>query len=100
MMDYTDRHLRYMIRLMSNKAMLYTEMVTSATLIHNDNVDRWLRYSDVEHPAVLQLGGSSMEDLRGAVAKAKPYGYDEINLNCGCPARKNPTTFTWARLTV
>ena len=58
MMDYTDRHLRYMTRLMSKKAMLYTEMVTSATLVHNDNVERWLRYNDVEHPTVLQLGGS------------------------------------------
>ena len=63
-------------------------MVTSATLVHNDNCDRWLQYNDQEHPAVLQLGGSSPADLRGAVAKAKPYNYDEINLNCGCPSDK------------
>ena len=89
MMEYTDRHLRYLLRLLSRRSKLYTEMVTASTLVHNDEVGRWLDYNDAhEHPVVLQVGGSDAGDLRGAVRRALPYGYDEINLNCGCPSEK------------
>lgn len=89
MMDYTDRHFRYLLRLLSSKAVLYTEMVGASTLVHNPDIDRWLRLSDdVENPVVLQLGGSDCEDLRTSVKRASAYNYDEINLNCGCPSDK------------
>ena len=90
MMEYTDRHLRYMLRLLSKRSKLWTEMVTASTLVHNEgNLERWLAYNDHhEHPVVLQLGGSDANDLAIAVRRALPYGYDEINLNCGCPSDK------------
>lgn len=90
MMEYTDRHLRYMLRLLSKRSKLWTEMVTASTLVHNEgNLERWLAYNDHhEHPLVLQLGGSDANDLAVAVRRALPYGYDEINLNCGCPSDK------------
>jgi tRNA-dihydrouridine synthase A len=85
MMDWTDRHCRYFHRLLSPSVVLYTEMVTANALIHGD-VGRHLRFSDSEHPIVLQLGGSDPIALTKAVKIATPYGYDEINLNCGCPS--------------
>jgi len=88
MMDYTDRHLRFLLRLLSKRATLYTEMVVSNTLVHNDELDRWLAFNPEEHPLVLQLGGNSPSALRVAVEKAVPYGYREFNLNCGCPSDK------------
>lgn len=85
MMDWTDRHCRYFHRLMTRRAMLYTEMVTAPAVIHGPK-DRLLGYSDGEHPVALQLGGSDPAELRRAVELAAPYGYDEINLNVGCPS--------------
>ena len=96
MMDFTDRHLRHMLRLLSRNATLWTEMVTAPTLVHRAaDADRWLRLSDArpdhergEHPVVLQLGGSDPDELRAASAVAAPFAYDELNLNCGCPSEK------------
>lgn len=85
MMDWTDRHCRFFHRQMSRRAMLYTEMVTSAAILHGPK-DRLLAYSDAEHPIALQLGGSDSAELAEAVRLAAPYGYDEINLNVGCPS--------------
>ena len=85
MMDWTDRHCRAFHRALSRKTLLYTEMVTSAALVHG-NVVRHLDYSDVEHPVALQLGGSNPFELAQAVKLAEPFGYDEINLNVGCPS--------------
>ena len=85
MMDWTDRHCRYFHRLMTRRAMLYTEMVTAPAVVHGDR-DRLLGYATAEHPVALQLGGSDPAELRAAVRLAAPYGYDEINLNVGCPS--------------
>ena len=85
MMDWTDRHCRYFHRLMTRRAMLYTEMVTAPAVVHGDR-DRLLGFDRAEHPVALQLGGSDPEELRAAVRLAAPYGYDEINLNVGCPS--------------
>lgn len=85
MMDWTDRNCRVFHRLMTRRAMLYTEMVTAPAVVHGDR-DRLLGYSDVEHPVALQLGGSDPAELRRAVELATPFGYDEINLNVGCPS--------------
>ena len=85
MMDWTDRHCRVLHRLMTRRAMLYTEMVTAPAIVHGPKA-RLLDYSDVEHPVALQLGGSDPAELAAAVRIANPWGYDEINLNCGCPS--------------
>ncbi len=85
MMDWTDRHCRYFHRLMTRRAMLYTEMVTAPAVVHGDR-DRLLGFHRAEHPVALQLGGSDPGELREAVRLAAPYGYDEINLNVGCPS--------------
>lgn len=85
MMDWTDRHCRYFHRLISQQAVLYTEMVTTGALIHGDQ-DRFLKYSDQEHPIALQLGGSNPADLAECTRMAEQYGYDEVNLNVGCPS--------------
>ncbi len=85
MMDWTDRHCRYFHRQMTRRALLYTEMVTAPAVIHGDR-DRLLGYSEAEHPVALQLGGSNPAELAQATRAAEPYGYDEINLNCGCPS--------------
>ena len=86
MMDWTDRHCRYFHRLLSPHAVLYTEMVTTGAIIHGDQ-DRHLAFNKEEHPVVLQLGGSDPQDLATAAKIAhEKYGYDEINLNCGCPS--------------
>jgi tRNA-dihydrouridine synthase A len=87
MMDWTDRHCRYFMRLLSPSAFLYTEMVTAAAIHHGD-ADRFLRFNDEEHPLALQLGGSNPEWMASATAKANEYGYDEININVGCPSDK------------
>jgi len=87
MMDWTDRHCRYFMRLLSPSAFLYTEMVTAAAIHHGD-ADRFLRFNDEEHPLALQLGGSEPEWMASATAKADAYGYDEININVGCPSDK------------
>jgi tRNA-dihydrouridine synthase A len=85
MMDWTDRHCRHFHRLMTRRAMLYTEMVTAAAVIHGPR-DRLLAFSPEEHPVALQLGGSDPAELAQAVRLASPYGYGEINLNVGCPS--------------
>jgi tRNA-dihydrouridine synthase A len=85
MMEWTDRHCRYLHRLMSRRAMLYTEMVTAPAILHGDR-DRLLGYDQAEHPVALQLGGADPVQLAQAVRIAADYGYDEINLNVGCPS--------------
>ena len=85
MMDWTDRHDRYFLRLISKKARLYTEMITADAIIHGDK-DRLLRFHAAEHPLALQLGGSDPEKLAIAARVGLDYGYDEINLNVGCPS--------------
>ncbi len=85
MMDWTDRHCRYFLRLIAPHVRLYTEMVTTGALIHGDK-DRFLRFDEAEHPIALQLGGSNPDDLATCAKMGENYGYDEINLNCGCPS--------------
>ncbi|MEM9394549.1 MAG: tRNA dihydrouridine(20/20a) synthase DusA [Pseudomonadota bacterium] len=85
MMDWTDRHCRFFHRQFSVHALLYTEMVTAAAIVRGD-ADRLLSYSDAEHPVALQLGGSDPVELAEATRIACSYGYDEINLNVGCPS--------------
>ena len=87
MMDWTDRHCRYFHRLLSHHALLYTEMVTTGALIHG-NVGRHLRFNAEEHPVALQLGGSEPADLAYCARLGEQWGYDEINLNCGCPSER------------
>ncbi len=87
MMDWTDRHCRVLHRLISKKALLYTEMVTTGALIHGDQ-GRHLDYDEMEHPLVLQLGGSESQDLAQCAKLAQDWGYDEVNLNCGCPSER------------
>lgn len=85
MMDWTDRHCRYFMRLLSPSAFMYTEMVTAAAIHHGD-ADRFLRFDEQEHPVALQLGGSNAEWMASSTQKAAGYGYDEININVGCPS--------------
>jgi tRNA-dihydrouridine synthase A len=85
MMDCTDRHYRYLMRLITKHTLLYTEMVTTGALIHGDR-DRWLHYHPQEHPIALQLGGSNSQELALCARFAEDYGYDEVNLNIGCPS--------------
>ncbi|MDO7900651.1 tRNA dihydrouridine(20/20a) synthase DusA [Pseudomonas sp. K1(2024)] len=85
MMDWTDRHCRYFLRLLSRHALLYTEMVTTGALLHNDAA-RFLRHDVSEHPLALQLGGSNPAELAACARLAQEAGYDEVNLNVGCPS--------------
>ncbi|GGF28870.1 tRNA-dihydrouridine(20/20a) synthase [Youhaiella tibetensis] len=85
MMDWTDRHCRMLHRLLTRRALLFTEMVTSAALVHGDP-ERHLRFSSLEQPVAVQLGGSDPAELARAVALCDQYGYAEINLNVGCPS--------------
>ena len=85
MMDYTDRHCRYFLRLLSPSTLLYTEMLTSAALVRGDGA-RLLTYDNAEHPVALQLGGSDPKELAIAARMGEQAGYDEVNLNCGCPS--------------
>lgn len=87
MMDWTDRHCRYFHRLLSKNALLYTEMVTTGALLHGD-IARHLAYNAEEHPLGLQLGGSEPADLAACAKLAQAWGYDEVNLNCGCPSER------------
>ncbi len=87
MLDWTDRHCRYFHRLLSKNALLYTEMVTTGALLHGD-VTRHLRFNAEEHPVALQLGGSEPADLAQCARLGEQWGYDEINLNCGCPSER------------
>ena len=85
MMDWSDRHCRYFWRLLSEHALLYTEMVTTGALIHGDR-ERFLNFNPEEHPVALQLGGSDPTDLARCARWAQDWHYDEVNLNCGCPS--------------
>src|SRR5450759_5420324 len=85
MMDWTDRHCRVFHRLMSRRARLYTEMLTTGAILHGDRA-RLLGFDASEHPVALQLGGSDTRDLATAAGIGEDFGYDEINLNVGCPS--------------
>lgn len=85
MLDWSDRHFRFLARLMTHNARLYTEMVTTGALIHGD-VARHLRFNAAEHPVALQIGGSDPADLATCAVLGAQFGYDEINLNVGCPS--------------
>jgi len=85
MMDWTDRHCRFLMRLLSPSAQLYTEMVTAAAIVHGDNASL-LRFHESEHPIALQLGGSDVDWMTKAAVSAAVVGYDEININVGCPS--------------
>jgi tRNA-dihydrouridine synthase A len=87
MMDWTDRHCRFFHRLITQRARLYTEMVTTGALLHGD-VARHLDFDAQEHPLALQLGGSEPADLAACARLAQRWGYDEVNLNCGCPSER------------
>jgi tRNA-dihydrouridine synthase A len=87
MMDWSDRHYRYFMRQISAQARLYTEMITTGALLHGD-VERHLAFSEEEHPVALQLGGSEPHDLAQCARLGERYGYDEINLNIGCPSER------------
>jgi len=85
MMDCSDRHARYFLRLFSDRILLYTEMITAAAILHGER-DRLLGFNPEEHPLAVQLGGSDPEQLWRAARICADYGYDEVNLNCGCPS--------------
>ena len=87
MMDWTDRHCRVFHRQITRHTWLYTEMVTTGALVYGD-VERHLRFNEEEHPVALQLGGSDPADLATSAKLGQQYGYDEINLNCGCPSER------------
>lgn len=84
MLDWTDRHCRYFLRLMSRNALLYTEMVTTGAIIHGKG--DFLGYNQEEHPVALQLGGSDPQHMAECAVRAQEYGYDEVNINVGCPS--------------
>ncbi len=87
MLDWTLTHQRYFMRLISQHAVLYTEMVTTGALIYGDR-DRYLAYNPEEHPVALQLGGSDPKDMAKCALMAQEYGYDEVNINVGCPSER------------
>ena len=87
MMEWTDRHCRYFHRLLSKNTLLYTEMINAGAVVHGD-VPRHLRYNAEEHPVALQLGGSEPDKLAIAARVAEEWGYDEVNINCGCPSER------------
>jgi tRNA-dihydrouridine synthase A len=87
MMDWSDRHCRTFFRLLAPHARVYTEMVTTGALLHGD-VERHLRFNAQEHPVALQLGGSEPSDLASCARLGSRWGYDELNLNCGCPSER------------
>ncbi|MGI0116630.1 tRNA dihydrouridine(20/20a) synthase DusA [Zooshikella sp. RANM57] len=85
MMDWTDRHERYFLRLITRHTLLYTEMVTTGALLNGDR-ERFLQFNSEEHPVALQLGGSNPQELALCTKMAEDWGYDEVNLNVGCPS--------------
>jgi tRNA-dihydrouridine synthase A len=87
MMDWTDRHCRFFHRLIAPNALLYTEMITTGAILHGD-LNRLLDFNTEEHPVALQIGGSEPADLAKAAKVGAQWGYDEINLNCGCPSER------------
>src|SRR3990167_5424453 len=89
MMDWTDRNCRAFHRVLTRRALLYTEMVTSGAVLHGPR-ERLLGYDPAEHPVALQLGGSEPADLAACARIGEDLGYDEINLNVGCPSGRGP----------
>jgi tRNA-dihydrouridine synthase A len=87
MLDWTDRHYRFFLRQISRHAFLYTEMVTTGAIIHGDR-SRFLDFADAEHPVALQLGGSDPADLATCARLVAQWGYDEVNINVGCPSER------------
>ena len=87
MLDWTDRHERYFLRLLTQYSILYTEMITTGALIHGDR-ERFFEFNQAEHPVAIQLGGSDPTDLAVCAKMAEEHGYDEINLNVGCPSNR------------
>lgn len=87
MMDWSDRHCRYFHRLLTRHALLYTEMVNAGAVLYG-GTERHLRFNEEEHPVALQLGGCDSSDLAKAAKLGEAWGYDEINLNCGCPSER------------
>lgn len=88
MMEWTDRHYRFLVRLLTKRTRLYTEMVVDKTLVHSHVARSYIQFNPEEHPVVCQLGGSDPESLAYAAKMVQDEGYDEINLNCGCPSEK------------
>jgi len=86
MLDWTDRHFRFLLRLVSRKMWLYSEMVTTGAILYGNNRPRFLAYSEQENPLSLQLGGSDPDELARCCVLAQEYAYDEVNLNVGCPS--------------
>jgi tRNA-dihydrouridine synthase A len=97
MLDWSDRHCRVFWRQLSRDAVLYTEMITTGALIHGDH-EKHLNYSELEHPLALQLGGSDPKALADSCHMAQDWGYDEVNLNCGCPSDRVQNGFFGACL--
>ncbi len=87
MLDWTDRHYRHFLRLITKEMYFYTEMVTTGAILHGDK-NRHLDFSKEEHPVALQLGGSNVDDLTTSAKIAEQWGYDEVNLNVGCPSAR------------
>ena len=98
MLDWTDRHFRYLCRLISKEALLYTEMVVCKSLIFNKDTQRFLAFDDKEHPIALQLGGSDVKEYIECAKMAEQWGYDEININVGCPSDRVQSGFFGACL--
>lgn len=97
MMEWTDRHCRFFHRLLTRRARLYTEMITTGAILHGDKT-RLLAFNAEEHPVALQLGGSDPRELGEAAKIAEGFGYDEVNLNCGCPSDRVKSGFFGACL--
>ena len=85
MLDWTDKHYRHMARQITRHSWLYSEMINAGAIIHGDKT-RFLMFNEGENPLALQLGGSEPADLAKAAKAAEDYGYNEVNLNCGCPS--------------
>ena len=89
MMAWTNRHYRYLARLLSKRTLLYTEMICTATILHRqEDLDNFLGYDEIEHPIAIQLGGADPEEMKIAAIIAEKWGYDEIDINVGCPSDK------------
>ena len=86
MMDCTDRHFRMIMRKISSKALLYTEMIVAQSLVYTENKEKFLNFNSEEHPLSIQFGGDNPQILKEAAKMAQDWGYDEINLNVGCPS--------------
>jgi tRNA-dihydrouridine synthase A len=97
MMEWTDRHCRFFHRLLSRHTRLYTEMITTGAVLHGDRA-RLLGFNPEEHPVAIQLGGSDAKDLAASARIAEDFGYDEVNLNCGCPSDRVKSGFFGACL--